>query len=190
MDAYHGGYDWVMPAGKPIRAVAPGRVLRAEPRDVSTICPDGHTEKMQQEIYIIHTIAEPGGYAEKIISYYAHMKRTFVKTGDVVERGQVIGAAGTTGCSSGNHLHFGTTRITNTSGFLEYPHKFGGDCGDNSLPVIIDPYGWAAPQNIDPGAWIALGNRTHRCTGPNAVSNPGAFSINLWKKHSAPPNKD
>ena len=37
---------------------------------------------------------------------YAHMSRSYVKTGDVVRQGQLIGLIGTTGRSTGPHLHY------------------------------------------------------------------------------------
>ncbi len=39
-------------------------------------------------------------------TYYAHLSRVFVKEAEVVSRGQVIGAIGSTGNSTGPHLHF------------------------------------------------------------------------------------
>lgn len=37
---------------------------------------------------------------------YAHASKLYVKAGDYVDQGQVIAAVGTTGSSTGNHLHF------------------------------------------------------------------------------------
>jgi len=51
-------------------------------------------------IYVI--ISHGGGYQ----TLYAHMRYTTVKVGDVVTIGQKIGVVGTTGTSTGNHLHF------------------------------------------------------------------------------------
>ena len=40
-------------------------------------------------------------------SIYMHMTRYIVKVGDYVEAGEIIGYVGSTGRSTGNHLHFG-----------------------------------------------------------------------------------
>ena len=40
------------------------------------------------------------------LTYYAHMSQIYVYEGQAVERGQVIGAVGNTGWSTGPHLHF------------------------------------------------------------------------------------
>ncbi len=41
-----------------------------------------------------------------IVTYYAHLSKLYAKLGDVVKRGDVLGMMGTTGWSTGTHLHF------------------------------------------------------------------------------------
>jgi murein DD-endopeptidase MepM/ murein hydrolase activator NlpD len=47
-------------------------------------------------------IAHPGG----AVTVYGHLTRSIVRPGRRVRRGQVIGVAGSTGNSTGPHLHF------------------------------------------------------------------------------------
>ena len=86
----HLGIDYAAPRGTPIIAAASGRVTFA-----------GYTRGYGKLVKIRHS----DGYT----SLYAHQKkfRGGIKRGKWVKKGQVIGYVGTTGMSTGPHLHFG-----------------------------------------------------------------------------------
>ena len=86
--SYHEGVDLAAPEGTPIYASRTGVVTEA-------------------------TFGRAAGYYVKIDhgdgfrSIYMHMTRYTVRSGQAVSAGQVIGYVGSTGTSTGNHLHFG-----------------------------------------------------------------------------------
>jgi murein DD-endopeptidase MepM/ murein hydrolase activator NlpD len=84
----HGGIDIAAPVGTPILAAASGVIDYAQWND-------GGYGNM---IDIRH--------ADGTITRYAHMNELYVKEGQTVSQGQMIGAMGSTGFSTGPHLHF------------------------------------------------------------------------------------
>lgn len=91
----HKGLDLVGPKDEPILAVKAGTVMVHFPP------PNGHYKG--HPIYGGMVVIDHGG---GLYTLYAHMKRTFVKEGQFVERGDVIGIQGATGEATGPHLHF------------------------------------------------------------------------------------
>jgi len=90
----HRGVDLAAPAGTPVLAAGPGRVLRAGPAgDYGILVAVAHDDSTETR--------------------YAHLSRTLVHAGDHVLRGQAIGEVGSTGLSTGPHLHF-ELRVENT----------------------------------------------------------------------------
>lgn len=83
----HTGVDFAAPAGTPIFAAAGGVVSAAE-----------FTTDFGNMIEIDH--------GHGLSTMYAHTRRMFVKPGDLVRKGEKIGEIGTTGRSTGPHLHF------------------------------------------------------------------------------------
>ena len=59
-------------------------------------------------------------HGNQLSTLYAHASRTFVKKGDLIKRGQKIAEVGTTGRSTGPHLHFEVL----VQGVPQDPQKF------------------------------------------------------------------
>jgi murein DD-endopeptidase MepM/ murein hydrolase activator NlpD len=113
----HAGKDFAAPEGTPVVAALGGRV-------VSSGMAGGYglTVEVEHDNPRRRTL-------------YAHLSELFVKTGDRVRQGEVIGRVGSTGMSTGPHLHFE----------LRLPQDGGW--------VAVDP------GDLDPGpAGIGVGN--------------------------------
>ena len=89
--AYHGGTDIAAPGGTPILAAADGTVSIANGTD-SWGGSYGYHVKI--------------GHADSFETLYAHCSSICVTEGQQVKQGEVIAYVGTTGSSTGNHLHF------------------------------------------------------------------------------------
>jgi murein DD-endopeptidase MepM/ murein hydrolase activator NlpD len=83
----HLGTDYAAPTGTPVQAVAAGRVLRS-----GRLGGDG----------IMVRLRHANGYE----TYYLHLSRVLVRTGQAVKQGQQIGRVGATGLATGPHLDF------------------------------------------------------------------------------------
>jgi murein DD-endopeptidase MepM/ murein hydrolase activator NlpD len=59
-------------------------------------------------------------HGNDLVTRYAHASRVFVKKGDLVKRGQKIAEVGSTGRSTGPHLHFEVL----VQGVYQDPQKF------------------------------------------------------------------
>ena len=88
---FHRGIDFAGRAGSEVLAVAAGVVVASE---------------WQHGYGNVVEIRHPGGY----ITHYAHNRENLVKVGDRVEKGEPIAIMGSTGRSSGPHVHFEVRR--------------------------------------------------------------------------------
>jgi murein DD-endopeptidase MepM/ murein hydrolase activator NlpD len=84
---FHAGVDLAATYGSPIAAAADGRVVSA-----------GWHGGYGQLVAVVH-----GGGIETL---YGHMSRIAARPGEMVRQGQVIGYVGSTGLSTGPHLHY------------------------------------------------------------------------------------
>jgi len=128
--ALHIGLDFPAPVGTPIYAAAGGIVVE---------------QRLHPEYGNMIEI----DHGNDVITRYAHSSRVFVKKGDLVKRGQKIAEVGTSGRSTGPHLHFEVW----VAGTPQDPQKFLN-----------------AGQNISATKLASLGKPTPR---PKLAASPG-----------------
>lgn len=85
---FHNGVDFAAPAGTPILAAYDGKVVAS-----------AYNSSMGNYIMIDH--------GDGLYTIYMHASKLYVSSGKMVSKGETIAAVGTTGRSTGNHLHFG-----------------------------------------------------------------------------------
>ena len=91
----HNGLDIGTPLGTPVMAAESGTVFAVDNNDKSS------WQKYQYGKYIL--IKHENGLA----TLYAHLSKQIVAKGQTVKRGDLIGYSGSTGYSTGPHLHLG-----------------------------------------------------------------------------------
>lgn len=121
--ALHTGLDFPSPVGTEIHAAASGVVRTAE---------------MHPEYGLMLEIDHGNG----LMTRYGHTSKILVKVGDLVKRGQVVADVGTTGRSTGPHLHFEVL----VDGVPQDPQRFLA--GVNARPALQT----AAARTPLPGA--------------------------------------
>ena len=109
----HSGVDYAINTGTPVSVIQPGKVSYAGWDD------GGYG-------YMI-LISHPGGNS----TLYGHMSKINVKSGQMVEPGTVIGNVGSTGRSTGPHVHFevrqGSKRLAIPTSEGDKYFRFGGN---------------------------------------------------------------
>ena len=124
----HEGIDFAAPPGTPIHAAAGGVVVLAE----------RHPE-YGNVVEIDH--------GNQLMTRYAHALRIAVRPGDLVKRGQKIAEVGSTGRSTGPHLHFEVLLrgvAQNPSRFLLSP---GSPLSETASAAKVDLKGLATAAN-------------------------------------------
>ena len=108
--AFHTGLDFAADTGTQIVAAAGGVVVSQE-----------YHPAYGQMVEIDH--------GKDLVTRYAHASRVYVKVGDIVKRGQHIADVGSTGRSTGPHLHFEVW----LAGIAQDPQPFL-DAGSHATP--------------------------------------------------------
>lgn len=118
---FHSGTDLGAPEGTPVVATQDGEV---------------------------HTADYLGGYGLTVIlrhaegsleTRYAHLSRILVRPGETVEQGDVIGLVGSTGNSTGPHLHFELRELTAQGWILHDPDELMQFAVANLADVLNNP---------------------------------------------------
>ncbi|MCR4990810.1 MAG: peptidoglycan DD-metalloendopeptidase family protein [Lachnospiraceae bacterium] len=94
IEKFHNGVDMAAPTGSPILAAYDGKVVAAD-----------YSASMGNYIMINH--------GDGLYTIYMHASALYVSKGQEVSKGQTIAAVGSTGRSTGPHLHFGVRRDGN-----------------------------------------------------------------------------
>lgn len=134
----HQGIDFGGRVGTPIHAVASGTVVFA----------DWENRSNPGQGYGLYTKIDHGN---GFVSLYGHLSGIRVRTGQQITQGQQIGSMGSTGRSTGPHLHFGLQR----SG------------------TFVNPASLLGPASVAPGGPSEPGNEAQAQRQPAAPRNGG-----------------
>lgn len=163
--------DFAMPRGTPVLAAREGIVIAAQWR---------HDSGGQRTDLIAKGNIVRVRHADGTIGNYAHFMHAgvAVEVGEAVPAGKILGYSGSTGYSSGPHLHFGVTREV----------RAGGTVQEVSVPLtfyIGDP-----PVAFAPRVGLAVTASyaspaepprvPERGTAPPAVALPRASLATIW----------
>ncbi|MBO9380021.1 peptidoglycan DD-metalloendopeptidase family protein [Sphingomonas histidinilytica] len=133
----HGGIDLAVPEGTPVLASAPGKVVAVWNDEKN-----GGGLSMRVD------------YGNGVVMGYAHLSRQNLKVGDTVNAGEAIGTSGSTGRSTGPHLHWSAT----VGGKKVDPRSIGKMGAPPAYGASLDDwraFARAAALTADPNASIA-----------------------------------
>lgn len=108
----HEGIDYPAPSGTPVHAVVDGKVTVSKMQD-------------NRKGYGNYILIDHGDYD----TIYAHLSARKVSAGQTVKAGDIIGLVGSTGDSTGAHLHFGLCGAFNKRDWMDplpYLKTIGG----------------------------------------------------------------
>jgi len=131
----HTGVDIDAAEGAPILAAGPGTVISAD-WGLYTEAPGNINDPYGQAVVVRHDFGYEG---QELYTVYAHMSKIIAIVGQHVETGDVLGLVGSTGATTGPHLHF-EVRV-----------------GGNTFYKTYNPELWTAPPQ---GRGVLVGRIT------------------------------
>lgn len=163
----HTGVDYATTSGTPISVIQPGQVSQAG-------WIDGYGNSV--------TVAHPGGTA----SFYGHMSKISVSKGQAIEPGNVIGNVGSTGRSTGPHVHFeilsGGTPTSIPSDEGDKYFRFGGN-----VKVTPKQTTGSSSGAISPGAGLVIASGTNDYGDPDQAYKDTVEQIKAARKKGYDP---
>jgi len=148
---FHSGTDLAAPTGTPVLATQAGRVAVAD---------------------------AIGGYGLTVIlrhgegdleSRYAHLSRILVQPGEWIEQGDVVGLVGSTGNSTGPHLHFEIRQLTAQGWAVVDPEQILQQSVAQLVELLDNPLQALNRSGDDAGSEVPVsGPLPHRPAQPNA----------------------
>ncbi|MFQ5428074.1 MAG: M23 family metallopeptidase [Thermodesulfobacteriota bacterium] len=97
----HKGIDYAAPKDSALKASERGMVVRAAENPKT-----GTRKRAYGNVIVIDHTPYADEVEKHIYTLYAHLGTMKVSAGDTVKKGEVIGRSGSTGMSTGPHLHF------------------------------------------------------------------------------------
>jgi murein DD-endopeptidase MepM/ murein hydrolase activator NlpD len=152
----HLGIDYAAPTGTPVQTIGEGRVIQAGPKGGA-----GNLIEIQ------HT----NGYT----TYYMHLSRILVRSGQHVSQGETIGLVGMTGLATGPHLDFRIQKGKDFVNFERLPLPPSDPIAKRDMPAFADLRDHAEalmPPLTKAGATAVASNAT-----PAAPATPAPFSL-------------
>ncbi len=129
---HHNGVDFAVPRGSPVYATADGDVTFS-----------GWYHGLGKMVVVDH------GYG--IVTRYGHNSGLVAKVGDHVQRGEIIAKAGSTGRSTGSHVHY---EVWINDHAID-PARFMFDIPGREAPAVaMDPF---SGRRVEPGLGLAMG---------------------------------
>lgn len=126
----HTGLDLAMPRGTELHSIADGTIERVV-----------HNSSLGNGVYVRANNGD--------VHLYGHLDSVKVKVGEHVDKGELLGFAGSTGHSSGNHLHFSLIRnghYTDPSSLVDAVQHYSGEIAGPSILGVSGPASWVAKK--------------------------------------------
>jgi hypothetical protein len=154
---YHSGVDLAANNNQPVRAVLDGVVIQAGPRGLL-----GNSVEIKHAKYNASTI-------------YGHLNTVSVAVGQKIQRGYLIGLAGSTGRSTGPHVHF-TVKQLSSGGDIE-PLAFLAKLHLDAPASAIDQANLIASASIAQSNSSAVRSGSHQSVAARVARSSSARGL-------------